>query len=159
MLEINAKENRIFVVFKRLDKDGLCNQFNHLKAVFNCMFNDYELGKILRPSDIKLSHFVKRKLKHVIVVSKLDCHVIFSINKNILTTQMVIYPNFIHLTVTSSTMDIVLNNGSLLNFNRMMELLNQLTILSERVMLDNSMIIYMLTNGKMMGQELKYLEM
>ena len=77
MLESNTKENRIIFVLERLDKDRLYNQFNDLKVGFNCSFHDSELGKILKPSDIELSDFVKgmtEKYYHR-VEARLSCHI------------------------------------------------------------------------------------
>ena len=135
MLESNTKENRIIFVLERLDKDRLYNQFNDLKVGFNCSFHDSELGKILKPSDIELSDFVKgmtEKYYHR-VEARLSCH--NTMNINISIPQMVIYRNFVISTITISTMEIVLNIGRILNFNRMMELLNQSTVSSTRVLL------------------------
>ena len=63
MLESNTKDNRVVFVLERLDKGALYNHFNDLKVGFNCTFYNSELGKILRPSDIKLSDFVKGKIE------------------------------------------------------------------------------------------------
>ena len=59
MLDSNSRDNRIFFVFERLNKIGLYDQFNELKIVYNCKFQDYELGNILKPSDEEVSEFVK----------------------------------------------------------------------------------------------------
>ena len=66
-----------FFVLEGLEKDGIYNQFNHLKVIFNCAFNDYELGKILKPSDIEFSNFVEGKTEtyHRRVEAKLSCHI------------------------------------------------------------------------------------
>ena len=59
MLDSNSLDNRIIFVLQRLDKSGLYDQFNELKVVYNRKFQYYELGKILKPSDEKISEFVK----------------------------------------------------------------------------------------------------
>ena len=132
---------------------------NHLNVVINCTFNDYELSKILRPSDIVLSGFVKRKTEtyHRRVEAKFSCHICYEYKY--LDILKVIYRNVVLWTIAIYTMKIVLNNGSCLNFNRMMELLNQLIVPSVRVFLDTAMIIYMLVNGKWMDQEFKHSQM
>ena len=128
---------------------------NHLNVVINWTFNDYELSKILRPSDIVLSGFVKRKTEtyHRRVEAKFSCHICYEYKY--LDILKVIYRNVVLWTIFIYTMKIVLNNGSCLNFNRMMELLNQPTIHSASVLLEIAMLIYMLVNGKLLDQELK----
>ena len=62
MLECNATKNRVLCVVERLDIDGLCNQSNHLKVIFNSTFHYSEFGKILRPNEIEVSDFIKGKI-------------------------------------------------------------------------------------------------
>ena len=84
MLDSNSLDNRIIFVLQRLDKSGLYDQLNELKVVYNCKFQYYELCKILKPSDEELSDFLKGIMINIIIISKLDCHVIFFIHINIL---------------------------------------------------------------------------
>ena len=65
-----------FFVLERLDKDGLYNHFNDLQVVFNCTFQDSELGKILRPSTTEISDFVKGKTEtYYRFEARLLCHI------------------------------------------------------------------------------------
>ena len=84
ILDSNSVDNRIVFVLERLDKSGLYDQLNELKVVYNCKFQYYELCKILKPSDEELSDFLKGIMINIIIISKLDCHVIFFIHINIL---------------------------------------------------------------------------
>ena len=59
ILDSNSRDNRIVFVLERLDKIGLYDQFNEIKVVYNWKFQDYELGKILKPSDEELSEVIK----------------------------------------------------------------------------------------------------
>ena len=102
---------------------------------------------------------LKERLEPIIIVSKLDCYVIFAMNTNICILKMVIYWNIVLSTVTISTMEIVLNNEIILNSNRMMKLLNQLTVPSEIVLVDNAIITYTVVNRKLIDQVLKYHQM
>ena len=77
MLDNNLRDNRIVFVLERLDKTGLYDQFNELKIVYNCKFQDYELGNILEPNDEELSEFVKGnndKYNHRIE-ARLSCNI------------------------------------------------------------------------------------
>ena len=69
---------------------------------------------------------------------------------------MVIYRNIALPTVNISTMEIVLNIGRILNFTRIMELLNQSTVFSARVLLESALIFHILVNGKLTDHELKF---
>ena len=59
MLDNKLRDNRIVFVLERLDKDRLYHQFDEFKVIYNCTFQDYELGKFLKPSVKEVSEFVK----------------------------------------------------------------------------------------------------
>ena len=144
-------------VVERLDKVGLYNQFNDLKVVCNCIFQDSELGTILKPwVIINYLSLLKKILKATVIVTKLDCHIIFDLDTNILIIQVVMHRNIVLLSVTITTIEIVLSNGRDSNFFKIKELLIKSAILSLRVLLENCIIIYILVNVKLMVQELKY---
>ena len=46
--------------------------------------------------------------------------------------------------------------GRILNFTRIMELLNQSIVFSARVLLESALIFYILVNGKLTDHELKF---
>ena len=69
---------------------------------------------------------------------------------------MDIYWNIVLVTVTLSTMEIVLNIGRHFSFNRMTELLNQSTVPSAIVLINETMTIYMLVSERLTDQELKF---
>ena len=51
-------------------------------------------------------------LKAIIAVSKLDCHVTFAMDTNILIIEMVMYRNVVLPSITITTIDIILKSGS-----------------------------------------------
>ena len=115
-----------FFVLEILYKDGIYKQFNDLNVVFNCTFHDSELGKILRPSDVELSDFVigNTETYYRRVEAILSCHICHCYTY--LDTSNGYLSECRPFNCCRSTMEIALNIGSNLNFNRMMELLKKI---------------------------------
>ena len=99
---------------------------------------------------------LKERLKLIIVMSKIGCHVRFGIVTITLIIKRIIYQNIVISIVVVAAMENILNIRRSINLNGIMELLIQTNVTSARMMLENDLLTYMLVNRRLMDRDLNF---